>query len=88
MEALTSLWQKKFSDHISTINIEESPAVLVKNNSKFLPSKGLVNAVPADIRGIASPQFCRPWPTKFWFDHSTACALLECAKKLKSSKCC
>ena len=24
-------------------------------------------------KGVASLQTCRPGPTKFWFDHSTAC---------------
>ena len=44
------------------------------------------------FRGVASPYTCRPRPTNFWFDHSTACiinyALLERAKKIRGSTYC
>ena len=26
-----------------------------------------------ESRGAASPKTCRPGPTNFWFDHTTAC---------------
>lgn len=39
VEALTSLQQKTLSDRISKINIDESPAVLVKNNLKVYLAK-------------------------------------------------
>ena len=28
---------------------------------------------PSFLRGVASPQPCRPGPSNFWFEHSTAC---------------
>ena len=26
-----------------------------------------------EVRGVACQRTCRPGPTNFWFDHSTAC---------------
>ena len=32
-----------------------------------------ISCSAVNVRGVASPQPCRPGPSNFWFDHSTAC---------------